>query len=78
MWNNASNNCVCPSGWLTSPTNQCYYKSTATAQWDAAELDCISKNAHLISINTQAEYDYFISIRTANAVSWVFNLIFGF
>ena len=50
-WNATSSKCSCPSGWLMSPTLQCYYKSGTAAAWDLAELDCMSKNAHLISVN---------------------------
>ena len=81
-WNTTLNKCACPSGWLTSPTNQCYFKSMVSTNWDAAELDCISKNAHIISINTQAEFDYFNSIRLTGAgiVTWVayFSFLFIF
>ena len=70
---------MCPNGWLTNPTNnQCYFKSTTALAWDDAELDCISKNAHLISINTQDEFDYFNSIRETGVASWVFNSFFYF
>ena len=69
---------MCPNGWLTSPTNQCYLKSTTALAWDDAELDCISKNAHLISINTQAEFDYFNSIRATGVNTWVFIFYFLF
>ena len=59
-------------------TNQCYYKSTTKTNWDAAELDCISKTAHLVSINTQDEYDYLYSIIVPSDwtwVSWIFLFI---
>ena len=78
-WNSTLNKCSCPSGWLTSPSNQCYYKSTTKKNWDAAELDCISKNAHLISINSQAEADFLYSIRNFDSHTWVkiiFNYLF--
>ena len=51
--------------------SQCYYKSTTTATWDNGELDCLSKNAHLVSINSQAEADYFNSIRVSVEATWV-------
>jgi hypothetical protein len=57
-----------------SPTLQCYYKSGTAAAWDLAELDCMSKNAHLISVNSQAELNYLISIRVPGTASWVFIL----
>ena len=74
-WNATLSKCSCPSGWLMSPTLQCYYKSVTAAAWDLAELDCISKNAHLISVNTQAELSYLISIRLSGAAAWVFNYV---
>ena len=62
-WSTPLNKCICPNGWLTGPSNQCYYKSKSKTNWDAAESDCESKSAHLISINSQAELDYFNLIR---------------
>ena len=71
IWNFNLNNCSCPSGWLAGPSKQCYYKSNATVTWDQAESDCISKNSHLISINSQAEADYLYSIRLFGVPFWV-------
>lgn len=70
-WDSTLSKCSCPSNWLMSDFSQCYYKSTTKATWDTAELDCVSKNAHLISINSQAEADYFNSIRVSVEATWV-------
>ena len=71
-WNTPLNNCSCPHGWLRNPSNQCYYKSKSneTLNWDAAELYCKNRNAHLISINSQDEFDYFNSIRDPLRKTW--------
>jgi len=62
VWSSTINKCSCPPEWLVGPNNQCYFKSNAAKSWDDAELDCMSKNSHLISINSQEEFDYLASI----------------
>ena len=57
--------------------SQCYkYKSSPEVKnWDEAELDCISNSSHLISINTQDEFDFLVSIVSPRTITWVYIIL---
>ena len=76
VWNPSMNKCTCPSGWLTGPSNQCYYSSIYPAAWDNAKLDCISRNGRLLSINSQDELDFINMIRKTKPL-WVIIFIYS-
>uniref|UniRef100_A0AC35F6V0 C-type lectin domain-containing protein n=1 Tax=Panagrolaimus sp. PS1159 TaxID=55785 RepID=A0AC35F6V0_9BILA len=61
---------LCPSDewYYFNETNSCYYW-TDSSDWATAEAFCVSQNAHLTSIHSSAEMDFFKFIYNGNI--WV-------
>uniref|UniRef100_A0A914QG53 C-type lectin domain-containing protein n=1 Tax=Panagrolaimus davidi TaxID=227884 RepID=A0A914QG53_9BILA len=61
---------ICPSNdWVYfNETNSCYYW-TNSSDWATAEAYCVSQNAHLASVHSSAEMDFFKFIYNGNI--WV-------
>jgi hypothetical protein len=54
---------ICPPGWVEFEAH-CYLFNGSKSSWSNAELDCVQRGSHLISIHSQAEHDFFYSIST--------------
>ena len=47
----------CPEGWQAFGGN-CYFVDTTALDFDAAEANCVGKEAALVSIHSQEEQDF--------------------
>lgn len=50
----------CPAGWNLFG-DSCYYSDSSGSDWNSAEENCVSQNAHLVSINDDDEQSYISS-----------------
>ncbi|XP_071504222.1 C-type mannose receptor 2-like [Diadema antillarum] len=48
---------ACPDGW-TQRGFSCYYQRACDVTWDDAERECLALGAHLISIDSRAEFNF--------------------
>ena len=56
----------CPEGWLTHPEGTCFREFTEKLSWNSAESKCQQFGGDLVSITSQAEQDYVLSIIQRN------------
>lgn len=62
---------ICPPG-FTLLEGHCYSKSQWSAWWEYAEYDCVSMDAHLISINSDAEFNFMKdAVKSVSSDIWV-------
>ena len=77
-WNGKE--CACPSGWGRHE-NRCYLLVSTPSKFEPALTDCKSKNATLVSINTESKYNFIKSFKNGQSIFviiYLFKMRFNF
>ncbi|XP_036963580.1 macrophage mannose receptor 1-like [Acanthopagrus latus] len=59
---------LCPQGW-TGFQGRCYYYNSESLSWPAADADCASLGASLVSVHNLEEYSFLFQQTTASGIS---------